>query len=55
MVNAKKKHSLSSLIVTQANELVEARYNLTLGEQRLILTMIARIQPEDEDFKSLLH
>lgn len=51
MVNAKKKHSLSSLIVTQANELVEARYNLTLGEQRLILTMIARIQPEDEDFK----
>ena len=51
MVKAKKKHSLSSLIVTQANELVEARYNLTLGEQRLILTMIARIQPEDEDFK----
>lgn len=31
--------------------MVEARYNLPLGEQRLILTMIARIQPEDEDFK----
>ena len=42
---------LSSLIVTQSNKLVEARYNLPLGEQRLILTMIARIQPDDEDFK----
>jgi len=29
----------------------ESRYNLTLVEQRLIFTMIARIQPEDEDFK----
>ena len=41
----------SSLIVTQSNKLIEARYNLPLGELRLILTMIARIQPEDEDFK----
>jgi plasmid replication initiation protein len=24
---------------------------LPLGEQRLVLTMIARIQPDDEDFK----
>jgi plasmid replication initiation protein len=46
-----KKTPLASLIVTQANELVESRYNLTLGEQRLIFTMIARIQPDDEDFK----
>ena len=51
MVKIKKKLQLASLIVTQANELVESRYNLTLGEQRLIFTMIARIQPEDEDFK----
>lgn len=47
----KKKSLLSSLIVTQSNKLVEARYNLPLGEQRLILTMISRIQPDDEDFK----
>jgi len=40
-----------SLIVTQSNTIVEARYNLPLGEQRLILTMISKIQPEDEDFK----
>jgi plasmid replication initiation protein len=51
MDRIKKKPQLASLIVTQANELVESRYNLTLGEQRLIFTMIARIQPEDEDFK----
>jgi plasmid replication initiation protein len=49
---AKKKKKLpSSIIVTQANQLVEARYNLSLGEQRLILAMIAKIQPDDEDFK----
>lgn len=46
-----KKPLLASLIVTQANELVEARYNLTLGEQRLIFTMISCIQPDDDDFK----
>ena len=47
----KKKILPSSLIVTQANELISARYTLPLVEQRLVLTMIARIQPEDEDFK----
>ena len=51
MAVSKKKTLIASLIVTQANELVEARYNLTLGEQRLIFTMISRIQPEDDDFK----
>jgi len=51
MKKIKKKPALSSLIVTQANELVESRYNLSLGEQRLIFTMISRIQPDDEDFK----
>jgi Initiator Replication protein len=48
---AKKKLLPSSSIVTQANELVSARYTLPLAEQRLVLTMIARIQPDDEDFK----
>ena len=46
-----KKILPSSLIVTQANELISARYALPLVEQRLVLTMIARIQPDDEDFK----
>lgn len=47
----KKKPLPNSLIVTQANELVEARYSLPLGEQRLILTMLSHIQPNDDDFK----
>jgi len=51
MAKNNKKTSPKSLIVTQSNKLVEARYNLPLGEQRLIMTMISRIQPEDEDFK----
>ncbi|MDO9139139.1 MAG: replication initiation protein [Methylobacter sp.] len=51
MTKIKKKSFPSSLIVTQSNKLVEARYNLSLGEQRLIIAMIAQIQPDDEDFK----
>ena len=52
MSKKNKKPSLqSSLIITQSNKLVESRYNLPLGEQRLILTMISRIQPDDDDFK----
>jgi Initiator Replication protein len=51
MAKKKKKMLPSSSIVTQANELVSARYTLPLAEQRLVLTMIARIQPDDEDFK----
>lgn len=49
-MNAVKKN-IKSELVTQSNQLVEARYNMGLAEQRLILTMIARIQPDDEDFK----
>lgn len=51
MAKRKRKILPSSSIVTQSNELVSARYILPLGEQRLLLAMIARIQPEDEDFK----
>ena len=51
MAKIKKKSLPPSLIVTQSNQLVEARYNLSLGEQRLILSMIAQIQPDDDDFK----
>jgi hypothetical protein len=54
MAKNKKKLLPASSIVTQANELVLARYILPLAEQRLVLTMIARIQPDDEDFKPYL-
>jgi hypothetical protein len=51
MAKKKKKLLPASSIVTQSNQMVSARYNLPLGEQRLLLTMIAKIQPDDEDFK----
>jgi plasmid replication initiation protein len=37
--------------VIQSNPLIGIHYDLPLEEQRLILTLIARIQPDDEDFK----
>ena len=41
----------SSVVVFQHNNLVEARYSLTLQEKRLILWLISKIQPDEEDFK----
>ena len=51
MTKNKKKTLPNSLIVTQSNELVQARYILPVVEQRLVLMMISKIQPDDEDFK----
>lgn len=42
---------MKKVVVTKANQLNEARYRLTLNEQRLILTVVSMIQPQDEDFK----
>lgn len=39
-----------AVAVIQSNKLVEARYTLTVGEQRLILAMVSRIKISDEDF-----
>jgi len=38
-------------VVTQANSLVEARYRLTLTEQKLLLSLVSLIAPEDEEFQ----
>jgi plasmid replication initiation protein len=38
-------------LVVQHNNLVEARYRLTVEEQRLIKTLVSQIQVNDEDFK----
>ncbi len=38
-------------VVTQSNKLVEAKFSLTIQEQRLVLVMISMISPEDKDFK----
>jgi plasmid replication initiation protein len=39
-------------IVRKSNELIEARYKLSIVEQRLILLLASEISPDDEDFKS---
>lgn len=36
--------------VVQSNKLIEARYTLTTGEQRLVLAMVSKISKDDEDF-----
>lgn len=38
-------------IIYKSNELIEARYSLSLGEQRLVLLLASEISPNDEDFK----
>ncbi|MBF0554397.1 MAG: replication initiation protein [Nitrospirae bacterium] len=39
-------------LVVKSNEINEAHYRLSLNEQKVILTMVSQIQPDDEDFKS---
>ncbi|MEK6189981.1 MAG: replication initiation protein, partial [Carnobacterium alterfunditum] len=43
----------SKHLVTQANNLIEARHNnpLTAREQKIVLTMASMIEPNDDDFK----
>ena len=38
-------------LVVQHNKIVEARYRLTVEEQRLIKTLVSQIRAHDEDFK----
>jgi Initiator Replication protein len=38
-------------VVWQHNRLAEARYELTAREQKLLLYVIAMIEPEDDEFK----
>lgn len=40
-----------NILVTQSNKLTEARYFLTIGEQKVILLLISMISPDDTDFK----
>lgn len=44
-----KQLSRSSSVVTHSNQLTEARYSLTLGEQKVILFLISQISPNDTD------
>jgi hypothetical protein len=61
----KRKLPPSTAVVTQSNELVLARYSLPVSEMRLLMTVIAKIQPNDTkltvypvpiaDFADFLH
>lgn len=52
IIKHKKKDDTSpSVVVFQHNNLVEARYSLTLQEKRLILWLISKVRPDEEDFK----
>lgn len=37
--------------ITKSNTLINSSYDLSLEEQRIILTLASMVQPEDEDFK----
>lgn len=47
IVNMDKKKRL----VTHSNKLTEARYSLTVGEQKIILLLISSISPDDDELK----
>ena len=46
-----KEKNRSNNLVVKSNQLIEARYRLTLQEQRLLAIMISDIKPEDKEFK----
>lgn len=41
----------SQIVIKKSNDLIEARYKLTLEEQRLVLLLSSTIHKDDEDFK----
>lgn len=41
----------NNYLVTKANTLITSNYDLSLKEQRVILTLASTVQPTDEDFK----
>jgi plasmid replication initiation protein len=38
-------------IIRKSNDLIDARYKLSIAEQRLILLLLSEISPSDKDFK----
>jgi plasmid replication initiation protein len=39
-------------LVRKGNKLIEAKYDLTVNQQRILLNMLELIQPYDEEFKT---
>ncbi|MEL6846611.1 MAG: replication initiation protein, partial [Bacteroidota bacterium] len=49
---AKKRRVPSGKLVVKDNKLINSRYNLSVSEVRLFLSMIAQIKRDDKDFKT---
>ena len=47
-----KKSRSTSAIVVKSNDLINAKFNLSVAETRIILLMVSQINFEDEDFKT---
>lgn len=46
-----KKETKPTKFIVKSNSLVEARYRLSLQESHIILWLLTKIRPDDEDFK----
>lgn len=42
----------TNVIIRKSNQLIEARYSLTVGEQRIIFLLASQIHKDDEEFKT---
>lgn len=49
---SRRKEPDKNELVVQHNNLIEAKYNLTLQEKRLVLLMSSRIQKDDKEFQT---
>ena len=47
----KKNKTVNSSLVKQSNALINASYQVSLAEKRIILYMLTKIHKDDEDFK----
>lgn len=48
---ASKQNMSANMIVFQHNNLIEAKYSLTLQEKKIIMWLVSQIQPDNEEFK----
>jgi len=51
IVNLEDLKDSKNYLVVKSNKLIEAKYKLSLNEQRLIHTLISKIKSDDEEFK----
>lgn len=54
MVQLKKKNSHKQQVAFQSNALINARYEMTAFQKKILLYIISMIQPDDEDFKQYI-